>query len=72
MQKTQAQSLGWEDTPEKGMATHSSILAWEIPGTVESGRHYSPWGHKVSDMIKEHEHTCTQACASGSYDEMIH
>ena len=54
------------------MATHSSILAWEIPGTVESGRHYSPWGHKVSDMIKEHEHTCTQACASGSYDEMIH
>ena len=27
-------SLGWEDTLEKGMATHSSILAWRIPWTV--------------------------------------
>ena len=31
------QSLGWEDLLEKGMATHSSILAWRIPGTEESG-----------------------------------
>ena len=30
MQETQAQSLGWEDILEKGMATHSSILAWRI------------------------------------------
>ena len=29
------QSLGWEDTLEKGMATHSSILAWRIPWTVQ-------------------------------------
>jgi len=29
--------LGWENPPEKGMATHSSILAWRIPGTEESG-----------------------------------
>ena len=29
------------------MATHSSILAWEIPQTEESGRLYSPWGHRV-------------------------
>ena len=29
-------SLGWEDPLEKGMATHSSILAWRIPWTVES------------------------------------
>ena len=29
-------SLGWEDALEKGMATHSSILAWEIPWTEES------------------------------------
>ena len=29
-------SLGWEDTLEKGTATHSSILAWRIPQTVES------------------------------------
>ena len=30
--------LGWEDTLEKGMATHSSILAWRIPWTEEPGR----------------------------------
>ena len=31
MQETQVQSLGWEDPLEKGMATHSHILVWEIP-----------------------------------------
>ena len=31
IQKTQVQSLGWEDPLEKGMATHSIILAWRIP-----------------------------------------
>ena len=31
MQETQVRSLGWEDPLEKGMATHSSILAWRIP-----------------------------------------
>ena len=35
MQEMQVQSLGWEGTLEKGMATHSSILAWEIPWTEE-------------------------------------
>ena len=37
MQKTQVPSLGWEDLLEKGMATHSSILAWRIPWTEEPG-----------------------------------
>ena len=37
MQETWVQSLGWEDTLEKEMATHSSILAWEIPWTEEPG-----------------------------------
>ena len=37
VQETQLQSLGWEDPLEKVMATHSSILAWEIPWTEESG-----------------------------------
>ena len=37
LQETQVGSLGWEDPLEKGMATHSSILAWRIPGTEESG-----------------------------------
>ena len=38
--------LGWEDPLEKGEATHSSILAWKIPGL------YSPWGRKASDMTE--------------------
>ena len=37
MQETRVQSLGREDPLEKKMATHSSILAWEIPWTEESG-----------------------------------
>ena len=37
MQETWTQSLGWEDPLEKGMATHPSILAWEIPWTEEPG-----------------------------------
>ena len=37
MQKTQVRLLGWEDPLEKEMAIHSSILAWKIPWTGESG-----------------------------------
>ena len=37
VQETQVQSLGWEDTLEKGMAIHSSILVWKIPWTEEPG-----------------------------------
>ena len=36
-EETQVQFLGWEDALEKQMATHSSILAWEIPWTEEPG-----------------------------------
>ena len=38
MQETWVQSLGWEDTLEKRMKTHSSILVWKIPQTEESAR----------------------------------
>ena len=38
MQETQVQSLGQEDPPEKGVATHSSLLAWRIPWTEEPGQ----------------------------------
>ena len=38
IRETGVQSLGWEDPPEKAMATHSSILAWRIPWTEEPGR----------------------------------
>ena len=37
-QETWVCSLGWEDSLEKGMATHYSILAWRIPRTEEPGR----------------------------------
>ena len=37
IQETWGRSLGWEDPLEKGMATHSSILAWRIPWTEEPG-----------------------------------
>ena len=42
MQETWVQSLGWEDSLEKGMVTHSAILAWEIQWT-EKPVGYSPW-----------------------------
>ena len=37
MQETGVRSLGWEDPLEKGMATHTSILAWRIPWMEEPG-----------------------------------
>ena len=37
MPESRVQSLGWENSLEKEMATHSSILAWEIPWTEEPG-----------------------------------
>jgi len=38
MQEMQVRSLGWEDLLEEEMATHSSILAWEMPWTQEPDR----------------------------------
>ena len=38
MQETWVRSLGWEDSPEKGTATRSNIIAWGIPWTEEPGR----------------------------------
>ena len=43
MQETWVRSLGWEDLLEKGMATHSSILAWRILRTEEPARLQSMW-----------------------------
>ena len=37
VQETCVRYLGWEDLPEEGVATHSSILAWRIPWTEEPG-----------------------------------
>ena len=46
-QETQVQTLGQENPLEKGMATHSSILAWIIPWTEEPGKLQSMGSHTV-------------------------
>ena len=65
MQETpeiQVQSLGQEDALEEGMATHSSILAWRIPWTEESGR-LQFIGHKELDTTEATEHiSSTERC----------
>ena len=45
MQETQVPSLGREDPLEKGMAVHSSILAWRFPWTEETDILHSQWDH---------------------------
>ena len=52
MKETWVQSLGQEDFLEKGMTTHSRILAWRISWTEEP-HGCSPWGHKESDMTEQ-------------------
>ena len=47
MWETWVQSLGWEDLPEEGLGTHSSIFAWKISGTVELGGLPSMGSHRV-------------------------
>ena len=47
MWETWVHSLGWEDPPEEGMATHSSILAWRIP--IDRGA----WWATVHGVLKE-------------------
>ena len=51
VQEVWVQSLGREDSLEKGMATHSRSLAWEIPRTVEPGGLYSSWGQKSRTQL---------------------
>ena len=47
MSETWVQSLGWEDLLKKGMASHSSILAWRTPGTEEPGELWSMGSQRV-------------------------
>ena len=51
MWETWDRSPCWQDPLEKGVATHSIILAWRIPWTEEPGelQSYIPWGHKELD-----------------------
>ena len=61
MQMTQVQSLGQKDPLEKGMAAHSSVLAWRIPWTEE------PWRAAVRGVAKGgaqlSRHVCTESGA---------
>ena len=52
IQETWFRSLGQEDPLEKEMATHSSILVWEIPWTEGSLAGCSPWGCKELDTTE--------------------
>ena len=55
MWETWVQFLGWEDPLEEGMATHSSILAWEIPWTDEpGGLHAMEWQRVRQDWVIKH------------------
>ena len=60
LQETWVQSLGWEDPLEKGMPTHSSILAWRIPWTEEPGGLQSLASQRVRhNWATKRAHTCT-------------
>ena len=57
--ENRVQSLGWEDPLEKEVATHCSILAWEIPWMEESGRLQSMGSQELNMDLgtKHHHHT---------------
>ena len=58
MQEMQAWPLGQEDPLEKEMATHSSILAWEIPWTEESSRLHSMGSQKSQTWLATKQQQC--------------
>ena len=73
MQELQVRSLGREDPLEKEIATHPSILAWEIPRTEETGG-YSSWVTKESDItqrLDNNESSYTDALASSNSDATL-
>ena len=59
MQETQVQSLSWDDPLERGMCTHSSILALEIPWTEEPGKLQSVGSQTQTTEVSYHTHTCS-------------
>ena len=73
MQETRVPTLGQEDPLEKGMTTCSSILAWRMPRTEESGELQS-WAHKESDTTEPltHTHTHMPNCYPGIIFPLLH
>ena len=53
VQETRVQSLSWEESLEKEMATHSSILAWETPWTEEAGGLQSMGSQKSGTQLSD-------------------
>ena len=72
MKETWVQSRGWEDPLEKGMATHSSILTWEIPWTEEPGGQRSPWGHKRVGHDLAMKQQTTNSFYQSSLEKLTH
>ena len=70
MQEMWVRSLGLEDFLEKGMATHSIILAWRIPWTEEP-RGYSPWAGIESDTTEQLTHTLILSIILSNRDTRI-
>ena len=66
MQETWVQSLGQEDPVEREMATHSSILAWEIPWTEEPGKLQSVGLQKSQTQISNSTTTNNNPIHKGS------
>ena len=56
--ETWVRSLGWEDSLETEMTTHSSTLALKIPWMEELGAGYYPWGHKESGTTERLHFHC--------------
>ena len=70
MWKARVQSLGQEDLLEKEMATHSSILAWKIPWTEESGRLQSIGSQRVGTRLSDFTHSHQRGCLTQSKGEV--
>ena len=75
MQETQVRSLLWEDPLEKEMATHSSVLAWRIPGTGEPGGLPSTGSqrvrHDLSDLAAAAAAALMTTELTGSYSSLL-
>ena len=64
-------SLGWKDPLEKGLATHSSILAWKTPWTVEPGKLQSVGSQRVRHDWAVNTHTHTHTRVQHSYVRLL-
>ena len=72
MQETRVQSLGWEDTLEKGMVTHSSIPTWRFHGLAKSWTQLSGFHFSLSGGISSKEPQVTKRPGFGPWDGKIY